>query len=76
MIAVEYYSLTQAVAACPGMKINFSDSGCVLNDPASTNMMKNWAMRNGFLNPCDIKLMGFQNDTVCYHTSVNAAFTS
>ena len=76
MIAVEYYSLTQAVASCSGVKINFSDSECVRNDPDSTNTMRNWAMRNGFLNPCIINLSGYQNDLVCYHTSVNAAFTS
>ena len=77
MLAVEYYSLTQSISSCVGIKINFADAVCVLRDPDSTNEMRNWARRTGFLSTsCTIDMSGYQGDTVCYHTSINAAFTS
>ena len=77
MLAVEHYSLTQSISSCVGIKINAVNAECVRNDPDSTNMMKNWADRNGFLSDaCKIDMSGYQGDTVCYHTSINAAFTS
>ena len=75
LLAVEHYSLTQSIASCSGIKINFLDSECVIKDTDSTNMMLNWAYRGGFLD-CEIDMSGYQYDGVCYHTSVNAAFTS
>ena len=76
-IAIEYYSLTQAISSCVGIKINLADSVCVMNDPDSTNMMRNWAKRNGFLSgACRIDMSGYREDGLCYHTSINAAFTS
>jgi hypothetical protein len=79
MLAIEYFSLTQSISACVGIKINAVDPACVLNDPDSPNDMKNWARRNGFLSnvdACTIDMSGYRNDTMCYHTSINAAFTS
>lgn len=77
MIAIEYYSLTQSISSCSGIKINFINADCVLKDPDSTNEMKNWAYRFGFLSDaCRIDMSGYKSDTVCYHTSINPAFTS
>jgi hypothetical protein len=76
MLAVEYYSLTQSISSCAGIKISAVDSDCVLRDPDSTNEMKNWAHRYGFLDPCEIDMSGYKSDSICYHTSINAAFTS
>lgn len=77
MLAVEHYSLTQSISSCVGIKINSVNAECVLTDPDSTNEMKNWAHRNGFLsNACGIDMSGYKSDTICYHTSINAAFTS
>lgn len=76
MLAVEYYSLTQSVSSCSGIKINFVDTTCVLRDPDSTNEMRNWAFHKGFLNTCAINMTGYETDTMCYHTSINAAFSS
>ena len=79
MLAVEHYSLTQSISSCVGIKINHVDAECVLKDPDSTNKMKNWARRNGFLSnvdDCKIDMSGYQEDGICYHTSINAAFTS
>ena len=76
LFLVEHYSLTQTVSSCAGIKINSADTLCVLKDPDSTNGMLNWANRNGFLSPCIRDLSGDKYDSVCYHTNVNAAFTS
>lgn len=76
LLVVEHYSLTQTVASCSGIKINVASRECVLADPDSTNMMINLAYRNGFLNPCDTNLSGTRYDGVCYHTNINAAFSS
>ena len=76
MVAVEHYLLTQSISSCSGIKINSVNTDCVLGDPDSTNAMINWAHHNGFLGPCQRDLSGYQFDGVCYHTSVNAAFSS
>lgn len=76
LLAVEHYSLTQSVSSCTGIKINFVDALCVLRDPHATNTMKNWAQRNGFLSSCPRDLSGDKYDSICYHTSINAAFSS
>lgn len=76
MLSVEFYALTQSVSSCNGISINAVNSTCVLEDPDSTNMMINWASHGGFLSPCLRNLSGYQYDGVCYHTSINAAFSS
>lgn len=76
MFVVEHYSMTQTVSTCTGIKINSVDTMCVLKDPDSTNMMLNWANHNGFLSTCDRNLSGNGYDSVCYHTNINAAFSS
>lgn len=75
-LVVEYYSLTQSISSCASIKINAVDANCVLKDPDSTNEMINWAHRRGFLDPCVIDMSGYKSDSICYHTSINAAFTS
>lgn len=78
MLAVERYELTQTVATCNTYKIGLNSNTCVLNDPDSPDPMKNLAYIGFFLEGhCDIfsKNMS-ENDGICYHTSVNAAFNS
>lgn len=75
-LAVEYYQLTQAIAACV-TKIGFLDSACVKQDPDATNQMKNLAWEGYFMTGCDQSATGMdQNDSICYHTNASAAFTS
>lgn len=76
LLAVERYCLTQSISSCVGLKINSVDAECVKNDPDSTNMMLNLAHRNGFLAGCAIDVSGHRYEGICYHTNVNAAFTS
>lgn len=87
MFVVEYYTLTQAIASCGGIKIGFSDSKCVEDDKNATDTMRDWAIMGGFIdttvtndNRCSVDLSGFVegsvDDMMCYFTSVNAAFTS
>ena len=78
MIAVEYYELTQAIASC-ATKIGFLSSDCVKNDPDATNQMKDLAWSGFFVdsNNCDSYPEGMDAyDSICYHTSANAAFNS
>ena len=81
MIVVEQYALTQNVAACE-TKVGFNNSECVMNDPQSTDQMKDLAGA-GFFNSGDTgcgegnhasDMDGF--DALCYHTNAGAAFTS
>lgn len=84
---VEYYTLTQSIASCGGIKIGFADSACVENDPDSTHEMKDWAGVGGFIKSsvsdkgsCSMDLSGYvegsMDDLMCYFTSINAAFIS
>lgn len=75
-LAVEYYQLTQAIAACV-TKIGFLDSACVKQDPDATNQMKNLAWEGYFMTGCDqVPTDMDQNDSICYHTNARAAFNS
>lgn len=76
-LAVEYYQLTQAIAACV-TKIGFLDSACVTQDPDATNQMKNMAWEGYFVQGhCSEYATGMdQNDSICYHTNASAAFNS
>lgn len=77
-LAVEYYQLTQAIAACV-TKIGFLDSACVKKDPDATYHMRDLAYDGYFVSvpgceqvPTDMD----QDDSICYHTNANAAFNS
>jgi hypothetical protein len=81
ILAVEYYSLTQAVASC-SIKI-FNDPSKteqerVWLDPDSTREMKNMARRGGFIQTClfFVTLDTETSDGSCYHTNSNGAFSS
>lgn len=77
MLAVEYYQLSQSIAAC-ATKIGFQNSECVKNDPDATNQMKNLAWADYFVEGfCTKYPEGMDtNDKICYHTNAGAAFTS
>lgn len=81
IVLIEHYALTQTIAACTGIKI-LSPSGIVtsadvMKNPDSTIIMKTFARQGGFLGGCEWNLTGETgNDGICYHTNINAAFTS
>ncbi len=85
MVAVECFSLTQAVAACSGIRIKGVGSRQdVLDDPDSTDQMKSFANAFGFLSSggC-LRVMdgyaetgGSDGNTICYHGPVVSAFLS
>lgn len=78
MLAVEYYELTQAIAAC-ATKFGFMNSACVLNDADATAPMKSLANIGFFTEAggCVLFAVGMDgNDAICYHTNANSAFTS
>ena len=77
MLAVEYYQLSQSIAACE-TKIGFLNSECVIKDPDATKQMKHLAGIDFFVEGnCDAPPTGMdENDSICYHTNANAAFNS
>ena len=77
LVAVERYELTQAIASC-AIKIGFLNSDCVKKDPDATDQMRDLAYQGWFSSgECDLAGNGMsQNDGVCYHTNINAAFNS
>lgn len=74
---VENYVLTQSIAACD-IKIGFTDSNCVKNDPDATPEMKSLAWNFWFVSGSCAKAVvgGSDEDGICYHTNTNAAFNS
>ena len=64
MLAVEYYQLTQTIAACE-TKISMLNSECVINDSDSTDIMKDLAWGGWFADASN-----------CYHTNASASFAS
>lgn len=82
-LAVEYFSLTQSIAGCRGIKIQgVGSSFDVLADPDSTAAMKNLARAYYFISTggcrrhADNMSEGTGNDTICYHGPIRAAFVS
>ena len=77
LVAMESFGVTQMLTTC-SLLIGFGDENCVLNDMHSTDNMKDLAY-DGFFNAGDCDWypdhLDF-DDGVCYHTSVNLAFTS
>ena len=75
-IAVEYYDLTQSIAACM-TKINSLSSQCVIED-SDSGAMRDWAEVGWFVDGnCTEAAEGMEfDDGICYHTSVQIAFTS
>lgn len=76
-IAVEYYNLTQSIAACV-TKINSLSAECVLKDTDAPQTMKDLAEHANLFTDgyCTELAFGMESEGICYHTSANAAFTS
>ncbi|MDD6175792.1 MAG: hypothetical protein PUC59_08565, partial [Firmicutes bacterium] len=66
MLAVEYYMLSQSIAAC-ATKIGFQNSECVIKDPDATNTMKDLASSDYFVEvACAAPPTGMdQYDSIC-----------
>lgn len=78
MAAVEFYHLSQSIAAC-AIKINLLDNDCVVYDNDTPEEMRSAAfdVPSYFSTPCDIICTNNQDyDGLCYHTQLNATFTS
>ena len=78
MLLMESFGITQMLTSCT-LKIGFANQQCVLDDENATFDMWDLAM-NGYFSPLGCE--GWYPDNVdfdegvCYHTSVNLAFTS
>lgn len=78
MAAVEFYKLSQSIAAC-AIKINLLSNSCVVNDPDAPVEMRSvaYAYPEYFSTDCDTHFHNIQdNDSLCFHTQANATFTS
>jgi len=78
VFAVEEYALTQNIASCV-TKIGLANSECVINDPDSTDHMRDLAYSGFFAGDmvCVLYAEGMDSkDSICYHTNANAAFNS
>ena len=77
LVMMESFGVSQMLSSC-SMKIGFRDADCVLNDENSTFDM--WELAwNGYFSAgsCDFYPHNSDfEDGVCYHTSVNLAFSS
>ena len=76
-VVLERFEISQRLSSC-SLSIGFNDVACVLNDDDSTFMMKDLALR-GFFNgdACLKHPDGMEiDDGICYHISVNQAFSS
>lgn len=82
LVAVERYELSQAIASCI-TKIGFTNSTCVIDDRDAPFKMKQYAELFGmFSTDCTVEITttsfaeGVSEDGICYHSTINSAFTS
>lgn len=77
MAAVEFYSLSQSIAACT-IRISYVDTDCVVRDPDTPTQTRSLAyIEKYFTDVCVKNALAMNgNDSICYHTQVNAMFTS
>lgn len=77
-LEIESFVLTQQITSCSYLKIGFNDGDCVDKDSDATEKMKRLAasgiFSDGCLTPPIFAPEG--DDGICYHTSINMAFTS
>ncbi len=78
MVAVEHYKLSQSIAACV-IQINSLVNACVVRDEDTPPEMRSiaYVFPEYFSVDCAINAAHIQdNDKICVHTQVSAAFTS
>lgn len=77
-LEIESFVLTQQITSCSFLKIGFSDKACVDNDKDSTEQMRRLALIGVFSDGCENPPIFAPegDDGICYHTSINMAFTS
>ncbi len=80
MASVELYKLSQSIAAC-AIKISLMSNACVVADPDTPDETRgiSYVISDYFLpiGGCIEDATNTQdNESICYHTQVNAMFTS
>lgn len=77
-LEIESFVLTQQITSCSFLKVGFSNEACVDKDSDSTEYMKRLALAGIFSDGCATPPIFAPegNDGICYHTSINMAFTS
>lgn len=77
-LEIESFMITQQITSCAFLKIGFNNGTCVLADKDRTEHMERLANSGVFSDGCEFPPMFATeiSDGICYHTSVNMAFTS
>lgn len=76
-IEMEDFQITQQITACGAMKINLTNSECVLNSKVATDEMRRLALAGCFMDGCRLPTTGMDlGDGICVMTNVNIAFSS
>ncbi|MBQ4565478.1 MAG: hypothetical protein IJA48_03930 [Oscillospiraceae bacterium] len=77
VIEMESFRLAQQITSCGALRINLTDSACVLGSPDATEEMKRLALAGCFLDGCLLPVTGMDmDDGYCVMTNVNVAFSS
>lgn len=75
---VEFYKLSQSIASCD-IHIGLLNNDCVIYDKDTPELMRSYALDNETYFSTGCKIICTDNpdyDSLCYHTQVNACFTS
>lgn len=74
-VLVERFSVTESLANCNAMRLNFMDTKCVLDSPNATDEMKGLALMGFFMTSGGCPQQA-TDGALCFITSANMAFTS
>ena len=74
-VLVERFSVTESLANCNAMRLNFMDPNCVLKSPNATEEMKGLAQIGYFMTSGGCPQQA-TDGALCFITSANLAFTS
>lgn len=74
-VLVECFSVTESLANCNAMRLNFMDPNCVLKSPNATDEMKGLAQIGYFMTSGGCPQQA-SDGALCFLTSTNMAFTS
>lgn len=75
MFLVENFALTQQIAKCDAIRINFENAACVFKDNNASPEMKAIASYGGFYNGCSW-VPENTSDGLCYFSNVHMVFSS
>lgn len=77
VVEMENFQIMQQITSCNAIKINLTNSACVLESPGATEEMYRLALAGFFLDGCKMQPIDMDlGDGYCVMTNVNVAFSS